>query len=58
MLKKTLNICQVSLDNNIPLIIENFLNLKKIYDEVRVFVLCPEKQLKNLKKNFLSKKSK
>ena len=34
--KKNLNICQVSLDNNIPLIIENFLNFKKIYDEVRV----------------------
>ena len=50
MLKKNLNICQVSLDNNIPLIIENFLNFKKIYNEVRDFVLCPKKQLKEFEK--------
>ena len=51
MSKNTINICQVSLDNNIPLIIENFENFKKIYGEIKVFILCPKKELNDFKKN-------
>jgi len=51
MSKNIINICQVSLDNNIPLIIENFENFKKIYGEIKVFILCPKKELNEFKKN-------
>tara|TARA_B100001093_G_C26771693_1_gene990516 strand:- start:16 stop:981 length:966 start_codon:yes stop_codon:yes gene_type:complete len=46
MLKNKLNICQVSLNNNIPLIIENYLNFKKIYKKIKIYVICPNKQLR------------
>lgn len=45
MFKKTLNICQVSLNSNIPLIIENYKNFKKIYKKIKVHVICPQEQL-------------
>ncbi len=40
-----INICQVSLDSNISLIKENFFGFKKIYKKIRIYILCPEKQL-------------
>ena len=49
MLKNKLNICQVSLNNNIPLIIENYLNFKKIYKKIKIYVICPNKQLSEFK---------
>jgi hypothetical protein len=49
MLKNNLNICQVSLNNNIPLIIENYLNFKKIYKKIKICVICPNKQLREFK---------
>ena len=52
MSKYTINICQVSLNNNIPLISENFANFKKIYRDIKVFILCPKKELNDFKKNF------
>ena len=49
MLKNKLNICQVSLNNNIPLIIENYLNFKKIYKKIKIYVICPNKQVSEFK---------
>ena len=51
MSQNTLNICQVSLDQNIPLIIENFINFKRIYGNIKIFILCPKKQLNEFQKN-------
>ena len=50
MSQNTLNICQVSLDQNIPLIIENFINFKRIYGDIKIFILCPKKQLNEFQK--------
>ena len=37
----SLNICQVSLKRDIPLIIKNYHNLKKIYYDIKIYVICP-----------------
>ncbi len=42
-------LCQVSLDNNIPLIKENYENFKKIYNSVKIYVVCPKSQIKKFK---------
>ena len=50
-----LNICQVSLNRDIPLIIENFKSFKKIYNSnVKFYIICPKNQVKefNKKLNF------
>jgi hypothetical protein len=39
-------LCQVSLENNIPLIKENYENFKKIYNAVKIYVVCPKSQIK------------
>ena len=38
---ETLNICQVSLKRDIPLIIKNYNNFKKIYKDVKIYIICP-----------------
>ena len=43
-------LCQVSLNHNIPLIKENYYNFKKIYGSVKIFVICPKRQIKEFKK--------
>ena len=58
MSQNTLNICQVSLDQNIPLIIENFINFKRIYGDIKIFILCPKKQLNEFQKNYHLKRLK
>ena len=45
-----INICQVSLNKNIPLIIENFKNFKKFYKNINFFIICPKNQLDEFKK--------
>jgi|TARA_B110000967_G_scaffold188265_1_gene210891 hypothetical protein len=45
MSENTLNICQVSLNKNIPLIIENYENFKKIYKKINIHIICPETQI-------------
>lgn len=59
-----LNICQVSLKNNIEIIEENYQNFQKIYKRVNFFIICPKKEMyffsKKLKKykfNILSEDS-
>ena len=42
-------LCQVSLDNNIPIIKENYENFKKIYNTVKIYVVCPKSQVKKFK---------
>ena len=41
-----INICQVSLNRDIPLIIENLINFKNLYNKVRLFIICPHNQKK------------
>ena len=36
---KVLNVCQVSLKNNIPLILENFKVFKNNYDKIKIFII-------------------
>ena len=45
-----INICQVSLNRDIPLIIENFKNFKKFYKDINLFIICPKIQLDEFKK--------
>ena len=45
-----LNICQVSLARDIPIILMNFKNLKKIYTNFKIYIVCPSKEMKNFKK--------
>ena len=44
-----INICQVSLNRDIPLIIENFKNFKKFYKNINFFIICPKIQLNEFK---------
>ena len=50
MIKNTLNICQVSLNENIPLIIENYQKFKKLYGSLKIHIICPKHQLNEFKK--------
>ena len=46
MHKNNLNICQVSLNRDIPIILENFNNFKKFYNKnLKLFIICPESQI-------------
>ena len=50
MLEIELNICQVSLNRDIPLILENYKNFKKLYKKnIHFFVICPNKQVNEFK---------
>jgi len=49
--EKYLNICQVSLSGNLPIILENYKNFVKIYKYVNFYIICPE----NEKKIFIKK---
>ena len=50
--KNELNICQVSLNRDIVLIEENLVNFKKIYKkDLKLFVVCPETQINELKRD-------
>ena len=51
MSEKYLNICQVSLKGNLPIILENYKNFTKIYKYVNFYIICPENEKKYLKKN-------
>ncbi len=45
-----LNICQVSLARDIPIILENFFSFKNFYKSIKIFVICPESEIKEFKK--------
>ena len=48
--KQKLNLCQVSLKGNIPIIIENHRKLKLFYKDFNIFIICPKKDLNLFKK--------
>ena len=55
MSETKINICQVSLKRDIPLIIENFNNFKKLYNsKIKFYIICPNDQIKefNRRLNF------
>ena len=45
-----LNICQVSLKGNLPIIIENYHKFRSFYKDLNIFIICPKKDLKHFKK--------
>ena len=45
-----LNICQVSLKGNIPIILENYEKFKSFYKDLNILIICPKKDLKLFKK--------
>ena len=47
---ETLNICQVSKADNIPLILENFVAFKKKYHSIKIFIICPRDQILEFRK--------
>ena len=47
---KTLNICQVSLARDIPLILKNFENFKKFYKTIKIYIICSRKEMEEFKK--------
>ena len=42
---KKLNFVSVSLSKNIPVIKENYINLKKFYKNFNLYIVCPSKDL-------------
>jgi hypothetical protein len=45
-----LNICQVSLSRDIPLILDNYYSFKKLYKKFKIFIVCPIKEIDEFKK--------
>ena len=54
-MKNKLNICQVSLQGNIPIIKKNYNNFKKIYKDINLFLIVPKKNKKTFKKKLIFK---
>lgn len=50
MSQNLLNICQVSLARDIPIIKENYKNFKKFYRHIRIFIICPKIEVEKFKK--------
>ena len=50
MKKETLNICQVSLSGNIPIILENYKNFSNLYTDINFYIICPKSQVYFFKK--------
>lgn len=40
-----INICQVSLKRDIPLILKNYLNFKNFYNQIKIYIVCPSNEL-------------
>lgn len=47
------NFCQVSLKNNIPIIIENYLKLKNLYKKIKIYVICPKSEVYHFKEKLI-----
>ena len=47
------NVCQVSLNKDIPLIIENYKNFKKFYKKINLFIVCPNNQISEFKQKVI-----
>ena len=44
-MSEEINICQVSLKRDIPLILKNYQNFKKFYNQITIYVICPSNEL-------------
>lgn len=55
MKSETLNICQVSLAGNIPIIRENIKNFENFYNNVFFYIIVPEKELNLFRKKIRNK---
>ena len=47
---ETLNICQVSLPGNLPIILENYRNFSNLYTDINFYIICPKSQVSFFKK--------
>ena len=45
-----LNICQVSLKGNIPIIVKNYQRFKYFYKNFNIFIICPKNEISFFKK--------
>jgi len=50
MTQNILYICQVSLARDIPIIKENYNNFKKLYESIKIFIICPQNEIELFKK--------
>lgn len=50
MTQNVLYICQVSLARDIPIIKENYKNFKKLYEGIKIFIICPQNEIEFFKK--------
>ena len=55
MKPETLNICQVSLAGNIPIILKNIKNFENFYTNVFFYIIVPSKDLSLFKKKIKGK---
>ena len=53
--KNRLNICQVSLAGNIPIILKNIANFENFYDKVFFYIVVPYKDIELFKKKIKNK---
>ena len=49
-MNNNLNICQVSLARDIPIILLNFQNFKRIYKSFKIYIICPKSEIRIFKK--------
>ena len=40
-----INLCQVSLKRELPLILKNYQSFKKFYEKINIYIICPSKDL-------------
>ena len=50
-----MNICQVSLAGNIEIIKENLKKFELYYNDINIYIVCPEKDFYEFKKQFNKK---
>ena len=50
MTQNVLYICQVSLARDIPILKENYHNFKSLYESIKIFIICPQNEIKMFKK--------
>ena len=43
--QNAINLCQVSLKRDLPLILKNYQSFKKFYERINIYIICPSKDL-------------
>ena len=43
--QNVINLCQVSLKRELPLILKNYQSFKKFYEKINIYIICPSKDL-------------